>query len=79
MESLIDVQQATDVLGISEATLYRLIRDGGLPVVRLGARNLFRTEDIEAFVNARRVVRRRTVLASEKNVDLAHPAEEVNP
>jgi excisionase family DNA binding protein len=50
MEQLLDVTQALEVLGISEATLYRFVRRGELTVVKLGDRTLFRPRDLEALV-----------------------------
>jgi excisionase family DNA binding protein len=50
MEPLLDVTQALEVLGISEATLYRFVRRGELAVVKLGDRTFFRPRDLEALV-----------------------------
>lgn len=46
------VAEACDVLRISRPTLYRHIRDGKLTAFKIGARTLFRTEDLRRFINA---------------------------
>lgn len=36
--------------GISSATVYRLVARGDLAIVKIGARTLFRAEDVEELV-----------------------------
>jgi excisionase family DNA binding protein len=47
--SLADVSR---VLGVSRATVYRLVAAGELPIVRIGDRTLVRPPDLEGFINA---------------------------
>lgn len=37
-------------VGISEATVYRLVAAGRLPVVKIGRRTLFRRADVDALL-----------------------------
>lgn len=54
LEPLLAFEDALDVLRISRASLFRLIRDGQIESVRIGDRRLFERRAIEAFVAARR-------------------------
>ena len=47
---LVDVPTATQTLKIGQSTLRRWIREGRLPVVRLGRRVLIRPETLEEFI-----------------------------
>ena len=47
---LMSVTEASQWLGISRASLYRLVRSGAVPSVRIGSRRLFRPDDLAAFV-----------------------------
>ena len=51
MDQLLDVAQAQRALGISRPTLYRLIRNREIAVVKIGARTLFRADDLHHFVD----------------------------
>jgi excisionase family DNA binding protein len=54
---LLTVQQCSELLAVSRPTLYRLVRDHGLPVVRpTGNDKRFRPEDVEAWLEAKTVV-----------------------
>lgn len=47
----LDITAAREYLGgVSRATVYRLIRSGDLPVVKIGGRTVFRRADLEAFL-----------------------------
>jgi excisionase family DNA binding protein len=46
------VAETCDVLRISRPTLYRHIRDGKLTAFKVGARTLFRTEDLRRLLGA---------------------------
>jgi excisionase family DNA binding protein len=50
MSRLFTMPDVMQYLRLSRPTVYRLIRAGQLPVVRIGARILFRPESLEAFV-----------------------------
>ena len=43
-------------LNVTPRTIYRLIRTGDLPAIRIGRQWRFRRADLEAFVNRQRVV-----------------------
>jgi excisionase family DNA binding protein len=49
-ESLLDLNAAIAQLGVSRPTLFRLIADGDLPVVKIRARSLIRQEDLDALI-----------------------------
>lgn len=42
------------VLGISESSVYRLVRGGELPRVKVGNRTLFAQDDVRTFIASRR-------------------------
>jgi excisionase family DNA binding protein len=51
---LLTVQQCAELLAVSRPTLYRLVRDHGLPVIRPTGNDMrFRPEDIEAWLDSR--------------------------
>jgi excisionase family DNA binding protein len=47
---LLSINEVVHVLGISKVGLWRLVQNGKLPVVAIGARRLFRPADVEEFV-----------------------------
>ena len=47
------VAETAEYLRCSKPTVYRLIRDQGLPVVRLGADMRIRQEDLDAWLESR--------------------------
>lgn len=50
-EYLLTVQQACDMLRVSRSTLYRMVKRGELPCVRLGARTVrFAVSDLRAYL-----------------------------
>jgi excisionase family DNA binding protein len=52
-DRLLTVRQLADYLGYgSRVTIYRKIREEGLPFERIGARYRFRREDVERWVCA---------------------------
>jgi excisionase family DNA binding protein len=51
MDQLLDVTEARRALGISRPTLYRLIRSREIAVVKIGARTLFRADDLHHFID----------------------------
>ena len=57
LEPLLSVPQTLRVLGISQRTLYRLIRDGELRPIRIGDRVLFDPADLRDFIDSCRVPR----------------------
>jgi excisionase family DNA binding protein len=50
---LMGYRQAAKALGISQRTLSNLVKAGGIPVVRIGARVLFRPAALAAWAEAR--------------------------
>jgi excisionase family DNA binding protein len=48
---LLSIKEVTETTGISRASLYRQMRAGRLPFVKLGARTLFRPADLQGFVD----------------------------
>ena len=47
------VQEAAEILGVSERTIYRALRSGHMSCHRLGVRTLrFTDEDVRSFVTA---------------------------
>jgi excisionase family DNA binding protein len=54
LSPLLTVQQCAELLAVSRPTLYRLVRDHGLPVIRPTGNDMrFRPEDIEAWLDSR--------------------------
>lgn len=46
------IKEAASALGIGRTTIWRAIRDGKLPAVKLGNRTLIRTEALQAWLSA---------------------------
>jgi excisionase family DNA binding protein len=49
---VVSVQEAAKAMGLSRATLYRLIAGGKIETIKIGARRLIRRDVIEEFLNA---------------------------
>ena len=59
LSPLLTVQQCAELLAVSRPTLYRLVRDHGLPVIRPTGNDMrFRPQDVEAWLEAKTVVAR---------------------
>ena len=57
-EELLTIKEAARFLKVSEVTIYRLTREGELPVIRRGRRyTRFRKSDILAFLDRHTVKR----------------------
>lgn len=54
IETLLSLCDVAKVLGISESGVYRLVRGGELPRVKVGNRTLFDPEDVRGFIASRR-------------------------
>jgi excisionase family DNA binding protein len=52
--SLYNVSEAHERLGVSQTTLYALLRRGDLPRVKVGRRTFVPAPDLEAYLEARR-------------------------
>ena len=48
---LLNIRQVTETTGISRASIYRQMKAGQLPFVKLGSRTLFRPRDLQSFVD----------------------------
>lgn len=53
-QEILTVEQAADYLQVHKMTLYRYIREGLLPAVRLGRMYRLFRRDVEAFLDAMR-------------------------
>jgi excisionase family DNA binding protein len=53
---LMTTREVLQYLRVTPRTVYRLIRDGDLPAVRMGGRWRFRRTDIEAWLERQRQV-----------------------
>ncbi|MDR7513106.1 MAG: helix-turn-helix domain-containing protein [Armatimonadota bacterium] len=51
---ILTVEQAADLMQVHRITVYRYIREGRLPAVRLGKIYRLLSRDVEAFLNAMR-------------------------
>ena len=52
---LLRVNDVAALLSIGRRTVYTLVGSGELPAVRVGTRMRFRPEDVDAYLNARKV------------------------
>ncbi|HWD12212.1 MAG TPA: helix-turn-helix domain-containing protein [Pseudochrobactrum sp.] len=48
--STLSIAQTARILGIGRSTLYNLIKDGQLPIRKLGKRTLILREDLDQFI-----------------------------
>lgn len=51
MDELWDVRRVARLLGLSERTVYQMVRDGRLPSLRVGGRWRFRPQEIERWLD----------------------------
>ena len=51
---LMSIEDAAEILAISRASVYRFVKAGELPHVKLGGRTLIHNIDLRNFVDARR-------------------------
>lgn len=54
LEPLLSIEAASKLLGISQSGIYRLLRGGELPCVKVGGRTLIEPGAIREFIAARR-------------------------
>ena len=54
-ESLVNVSEAGRILGVSDSTVWRMIRRGTLPSIRTGGRRLIPREALERGASRRQV------------------------
>ena len=55
---LLNMDEASSLLGIKKSTLYQLVMRRGIGVVKIGKLNRFRPEDLQAFINENLVGRK---------------------
>lgn len=53
MRETIDAQEAADIVGLSEWSVYNLVRRGEVPHIRIGRRVLFRRSTLLAWLDER--------------------------
>lgn len=53
MKGLLSVIEAAEYLGLSKITIYKLVSEQKIPVVKLGARDLFRVDDLDKWVESK--------------------------
>lgn len=51
------IERAAKICGISRSRLYELIRDGELPISKIGRRTVIADEDLRALIRRHRVAR----------------------
>lgn len=51
IDRLYDVRQAAQVLGIGRTNVYKLLKDGHLPSVRVGRLRRIRRSDLDAYID----------------------------
>ena len=54
IEALLSLDEVVQLLRISESGVYRLVRGGELPRVKVGNRTLFEPHEIRRFIASRR-------------------------
>ena len=54
IEPLVSLDEVSRLLRISESGVYRLVRSGALPRVKVGKRTLFEPDEIRRFIASRR-------------------------
>ena len=52
---LLTVREVADAMRVSTMTVYRLIRDGEMPAIRVGKHFRLRSADVQSFLNDRTV------------------------
>lgn len=70
MDRLIPKQEVMTYLNISRKTFERLVRDNGLPMIKLGYKRYIRENDLNDFLN------NHTINKVENTVEVSEPSEE---
>ena len=71
MDDWISTTQAVRILGVTPATLYRLINDGKVTAYRFGRVIRIKMSDLDAFIESSRVERRQAT--DRSSVDRREP------
>lgn len=58
MEKLLTLQQIAQRFQISETTLYKLVRNGKIPAIKIGNQWRFKMEDIEEWLESQKIAQR---------------------
>jgi len=58
MEKLLTLRQVSEKLQISENTLYKLARKGGIPAIKVGNQWRFKVQDIEKWIEEQKISRK---------------------
>lgn len=56
--ALVSEREAAHYLNVSQQTVRKLVAKGRLPVVRVGARRLYKVADLDAYIDANRSLTR---------------------
>jgi len=51
MQKLMTVKEVADILRVSNMTVYRLVKGGSLPAVRVGKNYRIKTNDVQAYID----------------------------
>ena len=55
MKKLLTIKEAADILGVSVNTIYKWTSAKKIPYVKVGGRVMFDPDDLEAWIEARKV------------------------
>jgi excisionase family DNA binding protein len=55
MEKLLNINEASELLGLAKATLYRYASMRMVPAIKLGDRLLFKQSDLEKWIDDHRI------------------------
>lgn len=58
---VLTITELAEYLRISRSTLYKLVREGGIPCQKIGRHWRFRKESIDRWLDETRVVKRRSL------------------
>jgi len=60
-EEMLNIKQTAELLKVGQSTIRRLVKDGKLPVVRVGGQLRFEAEQLELFITNNRVNQQKEV------------------
>lgn len=64
---VVSLDETATLLGVSHSTIKALVRDGQLPVIRIGSRVLVERSAIRAFIKSARSIQKEARSASSKH------------
>ena len=50
---ILDIQQVSSYLRVGKSTVWKLIKEEGLPSCKIGRRRLFKEDDLDAWLKAK--------------------------